>query len=68
MNRFYVTFGDLLIRFHLVVMAKDEEIVRAYMKKKSGIGCWCQVRTDEPDTEPLTAKPVELYYGAAEHV
>jgi hypothetical protein len=70
MQTFYVTFGDLLIDYYLIVTAKDEAIVRAFMKKKSGINCWCRVLTEKPssNTKPLIEKATELYYASAEHM
>ena len=66
---FFVTFGDLLIDFHLAVTARNEDIVRAFMVKHSKIGCWCRVLTDKPNgTLPLTLRPVELCYDKAEDV
>lgn len=69
MRHFYVTFGDLLIDYHLHVVAKDESIVRAFMARKSKLGGWCRVVTEKPtDTHPLTSEAVLLYYEAAEHI
>ena len=69
MTTFYVTFGDLLIDYHLVVEAESEGIVRTWMHKKSGISCWCRILTTEPtDTRRLRLNPTELYYSASEHI
>lgn len=66
MKTFYVTFGGLLFNHHLKVLAYDEEIVRAWMNKKSGLSIWCSVKTEEPTTTQLNY--LELYYTSAEHV
>lgn len=68
MKTFFVTFGDLLIDYHLVVKAANEDIVRAFMRKKSGINCWCRVTEERPDTKPLRPTALELCYSSAEHV
>lgn len=69
MKHFYVSFGDLLLNYHLHVMAKDESIVRAFMKNKSKLLCWCSVYTERPtDTKPLNPEVISLYYESAEHV
>lgn len=69
MKHFYVTFGDLLINYHLHVVANDESIVRGYMARKSKLGCWCRVLTDKPkDTKPLTTEAIPLYYESADYI
>jgi len=65
---FYVTFGDLLIDYHLIVTAKDAEIVAAYMVRRARIGCWSRIVTEQPATKPLNAKPLELCYQSADHI
>lgn len=69
MKDFYVTFGNHLIRYHLHVRANNEDIVRAYMRHRSGLNCWCRVLQEEPmDTARLEHNAVELFYSAAEHI
>ena len=69
MNDYYVSFGGLLFDYYLHVKAKDEFIVRVWMREHSKLNCWCSVYTDVPLIEkPLTKKPIELFYEEALHV
>ena len=69
MNKYYVTFGGLLFGYHLRVSAMSERIVRAYMSKKSKLGCWCSIYNEEPTTSKPLHKTFEmLFYTSAEDI
>ncbi len=68
-STFYVTFGDILINYHLIVTARNEDIVRAFMQRRSGIRCYSRILATQPtDTKPLNEKPLELCYADAGHI
>lgn len=70
MKTFYVSFGGLLRGYHQQFKALNEEIITAFMNKKSGLaGCWCAVYETKPkDTKPLQRAPEILFYQDASHV
>ena len=70
MNTYYATFGNHLMDWHLVLIARDPDIARAYIKRRSGLaGCFCRIADEPPrGTRPLTEKPVELCYVSADHL
>lgn len=70
MKEFYVTFGmgSLLRGYHAVFQAKNEDIVRVFMKKKAQIP-WSSIYTAAPKgSKPLQSLPEILHYEKAAHI
>lgn len=69
MKTYYVTFGGLLLNYHLTVQAVNKEIVKMWLFKRSKLGCWCDVVEEKPkQTKALSPKPEVLFYESAAHI
>lgn len=70
MKIFYVTFGmgTILRGYYLPVLARDRDIVAAWLDRKEQIR-WSNIVEEKPQhSEPLRTAPEQLHYNAAEHI
>jgi len=69
MNTYYVTFGagTLLRDYYAVVEARDEEIVRTWLNRRSRLP-WSCIYGKVPEGRLLQERPLVLNYEHAEHI